>query len=195
MTRRTNHERSGPFAPPPLQGLHHYYEPVRQRTLHRYSTPHGFCRLERSLSCRPQLAADSSIRVRLPKFRTRAADQPHVTSTPDTTWPIFGHPPGSSRNQKDAPVSMPPSSISTRQQRSSCWSPPDTSTCMPSPHRSPRRSSTNAACGGLKPPPEGRLRRAIPSSLVQHRFQCLPTLFRPPPAFLAHLFLETRSPS
>src|ERR1700676_1818379 len=40
------------------------------------------------------------------------------------------------------------------------------------PHRSPRRSSANAAEGGLKPPPEGRLRRAgNPSSLVQHRFQ------------------------
>src|SRR5262249_55587812 len=30
-----------------------------------------------------------------------------------------------------------------------------------------RRSSANAACGGLKPPPEGRLRRARPSSLAQ----------------------------
>ena len=27
-------------------------------------------------------------------------------------------------------------------------------------HRSPRRSSANAACSGLKPPPAGRLRRA-----------------------------------
>lgn len=40
------------------------------------------------------------------------------------------------------------------------------------PHRSPRQSSANAAEGGLKPPPEGRLRRAIhPSSLVQHRIR------------------------
>jgi hypothetical protein len=39
-------------------------------------------------------------------------------------------------------------------------------------HRSPRRSSANAADGGLKPPPEGRLRRAgNPSSSVQHRLQ------------------------
>src|ERR1700728_3406096 len=40
------------------------------------------------------------------------------------------------------------------------------------PHRSPRRSSANAAEGGLKPPPEGRLREADSlSSFVQHRFQ------------------------
>jgi hypothetical protein len=31
---------------------------------------------------------------------------------------------------------------------------------MPFPHRSPRRSSANAAWGGLKPPTAGRLRRA-----------------------------------
>ena len=40
------------------------------------------------------------------------------------------------------------------------------------PHRSPRRSSANAAEGGLKPPPEERLREADNlSSSVQHRFQ------------------------
>jgi hypothetical protein len=37
--------------------------------------------------------------------------------------------------------------------------PPDASRA-PFPHRSPRRSSANAACGGLKPPTAGRLRRA-----------------------------------
>jgi hypothetical protein len=38
---RTNdsHERPGPFAPPPLRGLHHYYGPVRRRVLQRYSRP------------------------------------------------------------------------------------------------------------------------------------------------------------
>ena len=39
------------------------------------------------------------------------------------------------------------------------------------PRRSPRQSSANAAQGGLKPPPAGRLRRAKPSSLVQPRIQ------------------------
>src|SRR6201993_5575002 len=52
---------------------------------------------------------------------------------------------------------------------SSSWSPPDTSRA-PFPHRSPRRSLANAACGGLKPPPDRRLRRAKPSSPAEHRF-------------------------
>src|SRR6266568_2538006 len=64
------------------------------------------------------------------------------------------------------------------------------------PHRSPRQSSANAAEGSLKPPPEGRLRRAIsPSSLVQHRVQSHCYLTRPP-ALVAHrLFSGTRAPS
>ena len=38
------------------------------------------------------------------------------------------------------------------------------------PPRSAQRSSANAPVGGLKPPPDGRLRRAIqPPSLLQHR--------------------------
>src|SRR5260370_6929764 len=55
------------------------------------------------------------------------------------------------------------------------------------PHRSPRQSSANAAEGGLKPPPAGRLRRAInPSSPIQHRDQ-LPCYIRQPPALVAHV--------
>ena len=33
--------------------------------------------------------------TRLLTFRARAADQAHVASMPDTTWPVNGHPPGS----------------------------------------------------------------------------------------------------
>ena len=51
-------------------------------------------------------------------------------------------------------------------------SPPDASRA-PFPHRSPRRSSANAACGGLKPPTAGRLRRAKPSSPAQHHIKKL----------------------
>ena len=32
LTEQHSHERPGPFAPPPLQGPHHYYEPVRRRS-------------------------------------------------------------------------------------------------------------------------------------------------------------------
>jgi hypothetical protein len=40
---------------------------------------------------------------------------------------------------------------------------------VPFPQRSPPRLLTDAACGGLKPPPAGRLRRAKPPSLAQLR--------------------------
>ncbi len=112
--------------------------------------------------------------ARLPMFHARAADQAHAASVPGTTWPVIGLPPGSAPAARSmATVSMPPcerhdTSTAVRV-HSSSWSPPDTSP-VPFPHRSPRRSSANAACGGLEPPPEGRLRRANrPSSLAQHR--------------------------
>ena len=43
----------------------------------------------------------SSIGVRLPTFRAEAAGRVHVASMPDTTWPVGGHPPGSSREHKN----------------------------------------------------------------------------------------------
>ena len=69
------------------------------------------------------------------------------------------------------PVSMPSNRMDhviNGSLTSSSRSPPDVSS-TPFPHRSPRRSSTNAARGGLEPPPVGRPRRAIPSSSAQHR--------------------------
>src|SRR6266849_566291 len=82
---------------------------------------------------------------------------------PDTTWPVGGHPPGSSRDSWYIPVSMSPVYVSTRHQRFACARLPDphlTHQVRLFPHRSPRQSSANAAVGGLKPPPAGRLRRA-----------------------------------
>src|SRR5580704_10273717 len=82
---------------------------------------------------------------------------------PDTTWPIGGHPPGSSRDSRYIPVPMSPVFVSTRHQRFASARLPDphlTHQVRLSPHRSPRQSSANAAVGGLKPPPAGRLRRA-----------------------------------
>jgi hypothetical protein len=120
--------------------------------------------LGRSLSPHTQRVSTGT---RLPTFHARAADQAHVAYVPDTTWPVSGHPPGSSRDPLRRPGFDAPSiSITTLQQRShprdcapSSWSPPDASSA-PFPRRSPRRSSTNAARGGLEPPPAGRLRRA-----------------------------------
>ena len=44
--------------------------------------------------------------VRLPTFHAEAADRTRAASMPDTTWPISGHPPGSSRRHLTAPVLM-----------------------------------------------------------------------------------------
>jgi hypothetical protein len=70
-----------------------------------------------------------------------------------------GHPPDSSRADLLHPgsdVTLLSNDTSTAIPENedcapSSRSPPDTS-CAPFPHRSPRRSSANAACGGLPPP-------------------------------------------
>ena len=126
------------------------------------------------------LTANGCVGTRLPTFRTRAADRTHVAYMPDTAWPVSGPPPGSSRADllhpdfdatllsNDTSTAIP----ETEDCAPSFRSPPDASRA-PFPHRSPRRSSANAACGGLKPPTAGRLRRAKPSSPAQHRVKKL----------------------
>jgi hypothetical protein len=82
---------------------------------------------------------------------------------PDTAWPVGGHPPGLSRNSWYIPVSMSSAYVSTRHQRFAYARLPDPYLTHPVrlfPHRSPQQSLANAAVGGLKPPPAGRLRRA-----------------------------------
>src|SRR4051794_9249227 len=41
--------------------------------------------------------------ARLLTFRARAADKAHAAFTPGTTWPVIGHPPGSSRENSQTP--------------------------------------------------------------------------------------------
>ena len=94
---------------------------------------------------------------------------------PGTTWPVNGHPPGSSRDYPPAPVLMP-ANLFRHVNGCNARLPDPRLTREPGlfPHRSPRQSSANAAVGGLKPPPAGRLRRANnPSSPAQHRPQKL----------------------
>ena len=105
-----------------------------------------------------------SVETRFPTFPARAADQAHAASMPDTTWPETGTParPCSRSPPHGCGFDVTPNYDDTStavRGYSSSWSPPDTSRA-PFPHRSPRRSSANAACGGLKPPPNRRLRRA-----------------------------------
>ena len=89
-----------------------------------------------------------SIGTRLLLFRAEAADRARVVYMPDTAWPVSGHPPGSSRSLQNTPVSMSSEWVSTRQQRFACARLPGphlTPLTTPFPHRSPRRSSANAA--------------------------------------------------
>src|SRR6266576_1855593 len=148
-------------------------------------------RLERSLSP-ARTSRPGSIGTRLLLFHTEAADRARVVYMPDTAWPVSGHPPGSSRDSQNIPVSMSAEWVSTRQQRFACARLPGphlTPLTTPFPHRSPRRSSANAACGGLKPPPAGRLRRAYLHHSRSTAFQKAPTYIRTSlPAFVAHRY-------
>ena len=145
----------------------------------RVSPPARPASVLRPSRCRPlgnlPLAATGTIGPRLLTFRTGAADQAHVASMPGTTWPVNGHPPGSSRDYPPAPVLMP-ANLFRHVNGCNARLPDPRLTREPGlfPYRSPRQSSANAAAGGLKPPPAGRLRRAnSPSSPAQHRLQKL----------------------
>ena len=159
------------------QADHSYCGRVRQRVPHRYSAPHGFRRLEPSLSPTHTVAG-----VRMQYRDTpshvphESLDRTHAAYTPDTTWAVSGYPPDSSRDRDPASVLMPSNQVSTRQRqrtfvhRSSSRSAPDAIRSRLFPRRSRRRSLTNAPRGGLEPPSARRLRRAKqPPSLMQHR--------------------------
>ena len=145
--------------------------------------------------------ADSGIETRLPTFHAKAADRTHVAYMPDTTWPVSGLPPGSSRADLlqpgfDATLlgnDTSPAIPENEDCAPSFRSPPDASRA-PFPHRSPRRSSANAACGGLKPPTAGRLRRAKPSSPAQHHVKKLYLQKELPSTFVAHVGSQTSCP-
>jgi len=110
----------------------------------------------------------------------KAAGQARATSAPGTTWPAIratarlipgqAVTPGSDATSLNNDAINGESLAGLLMQR--LPGPHLTHHVRLFPHRSLRRSSANAAEGGLKPPPEGRLRRADnPSSLMQHRFK------------------------
>ena len=113
--------------------------PRRQPVPHRYSTPRRFLLLGAlPLTTRP----GSRIGTGLPTFHAAAADRARVAFMPDTTWPVSGHPPDSSRRQPETPVLMSCSIISTRPQRFTRVRLPGphlTPHWAPCPHRSPPR--------------------------------------------------------
>src|SRR5918998_2177975 len=67
----------------------------------------------------------SCVEAHLLPFHAEAADQARVVYMPNTTWPVSGHPPDSSRNTPHAPVSMSPVSVTTLHQRFACARLPD----------------------------------------------------------------------
>jgi hypothetical protein len=79
----------------------------------RYSIPHGFRRLEHSLS--PPLIGAAVSGHALSRSTQKQPDRTHVACMPDTTWPINGHPPDSSQDWFDASVSMSSLNVSPLQ--------------------------------------------------------------------------------
>ena len=96
------------------------------------------------------------------------------------------------------PVLMSAVFVTTRQQRFACARLPDPHLTHPVRlflERSPRRSSANAARGGLEPPRAGRLRRAflhLPNSTITRDSAYL---IEPPSMFVTHGFVKrSRTP-
>jgi hypothetical protein len=167
---------------PSEQKLHRYYEPVRRQAPHRYSLPPVSAVGRLPLTTLEAYDPGRRIDARLLTFRARAADQAHAASTPDTTWPIHGHPPDSSRESKiplgfDAISSFRRLNDDTRTKPTTR---PSALERLPDPHltRSSRAFPLVAHHdglqptqhqGGLAPTPVGRRWRASkPPSLAQH---------------------------
>lgn len=139
-----------------------YYETVRPRAPRRYSAPCGGGRLGISLSPLARQAGDS-IGATGSHVPCKSPGQARATYMPDAIWAVSRLPPDLSRSPGPAPVSTPLRKLTTRQQRFA-------SARLPDPHltrSSPRlfrsahheRHLTDAARGGLRPPPAGRPRR------------------------------------
>ena len=171
-------------AHPSEQALHGYYEPVRQRTPHRYSVP-SVSASARSLS-RPR-ANDPPVAVSALAF-SRSVQEPQTRITPPLRRTPLGQYTGTRQAQfsrkEPGPRFRCHLRFSTLQRRRPSrtsqaerfWDvfpvPTWRDQAAPFPCRSPRRSSANAAQGGLAPAPAGRRRRANhPPSLAQHRLR------------------------
>jgi hypothetical protein len=130
-----------------------------------------------------------------PTFRVKAADQARVASMPGTIWPGSGHPPDSSWDNPNAPVSMPSRFVSTPQQRFACARLPGpylTPLPAPFPHRSPRtafgrRSMRRFEASPRRATPKGH-NLHLPRSTASAKISYLSTSLS---AFVAHWGAET----
>jgi len=166
------------------QGLLSYCGPVRRRAPHRYSMP-SVSASARSLS-RPGGWTSPSER---PTYRCSPSHVPCKSRRPGSRRLCAGHRLANTRaparlipRELGGPsVSMPSEYLRrfdsdarqgepVRTLLARLPGPHLTHRCAPFPCRSPRRSSANAAQGGLAPAPVGRRWRANkPPSLAQHR--------------------------
>lgn len=170
--------RSGPFAPGPLQALHHYYEPVRPRAPPRYSR----------LVVTTHLCFSLSIGATGSHVPHKSLVQVHAASMPGAAWSVGGLSPRLIPESSDYPgfdgQPFPFDTSSAVHLRSSPWTPPDrlVSGLFPNAHHLGTISA--AAWGGLEPAPAGRLRRAF-----LHLSCSIACFWESPPfgfAFVAH---------
>jgi hypothetical protein len=144
-----------------ITGPQRYYETVRPRAPRRYSAPHGGGRLGISLS--PPAQAGDSIGATGSRVPCKSPGQARAAYMPDAIRAVSRLPPDLSRSPGPAPVSTPLRKLTTRQQRFAFARLPDPHLTRSSPRlfRSAHheRLLTDAACGGLRPPPAGRPRR------------------------------------
>jgi hypothetical protein len=181
------------------QGHLSYYGSVRRRVAHRYSVP-SVSASARSLSSTGGPQDPMTGR----RYRHPPSHVPCKTCRPGSRRLYAGHRLANRRaparlipgKGQESPVSMSLFKVTTLRQRRPPGHPGQALLArLPGPHlmrssapfpcRSPRRSSANAAQGGLTPAPAGRRRRAIPPSLAQHRFQ-RNSYMAPPSAFVTH---------
>jgi hypothetical protein len=145
-----------------ITGLHHYYETVCPRAPRRYSAPCGVCRLGISLSP-PAKPAGNSVGATGSHVPYESPGQARAAYMPDAVRAVGRLPPDLSRDPALAPVSTPLRFLTTRHQRFALARLPDPHLTRSSPRlfRSAHheRHLTDAACGGLEPPPAGRPRR------------------------------------
>jgi hypothetical protein len=170
-----------------ITGPQRYYETVRPRAPRRYSAPRGDGRLGISLSP-PALRAGGSIGATGSHVPRKSPGQARAAYMPDAIWAVSRLPPDLSRSPGHAPVSTPLRFITTRQQRFALARLPDPhlDAIIAAPFRSAHheRHLTDAACGGLRPPPAGRPRRTYLHLL--HNTASSGSYIKPPSAFVAH---------
>src|ERR1051326_4575512 len=87
VDHQTGPGRPAPFAPPPLQGLHRYYEAVRLPAAHQYSAPCSSSCLEPSLPPTGLNTPIGSIAARGSHVPHQRLNRARATFMPDTAWP------------------------------------------------------------------------------------------------------------